>query len=85
MWDVSAASEFDFGSDAICLQVVGEVFLTVGILQGGLDIICHSVPDPFIGTKSFCPCLGFTFAEGQTIFLLQFLADADIPLQPVAV
>ena len=35
--------------------------------------------------KSFCPCLRFAFAEGQTIFLFQFLADADIPLQPVAV
>ena len=29
--------------------------------------------------------MGFAFAEGQTIFLFQFLADADIPLQPVAV
>ena len=34
----------------------------------------------------FCHnCLGFAFAEGQAVFLLQFLADADIPLQPVAV
>ena len=30
-------------------------------------------------------CLGFAFTEGQTVFLLQFLADADIPFQPVAV
>ena len=29
--------------------------------------------------------MGLAFAEGQTIFLFQFLADADIPLQPVAV
>ena len=29
--------------------------------------------------------MGFAFAEGQTVFLLQFLADSDIPLQPVAV
>jgi len=83
--DMSAASEFDFGSDAVCLQVVGEVFPAVGVLQGGLDIIGHFVPGPFIGTESLCPCLGFTFAEGQTVFLLQFLADTDIPLQPVAV
>ena len=83
--DVSAASEFDLCSDAISLQVVGEVFPTVGILQGGLDIICHYVPDPFIGAESLCPRLGFAFAEGQTVFLLQFLADAHIPLQPVAV
>ena len=83
--DVSAASEFDFGSDAVCLQVVGEVFPAVGVFQGGLDIIGHLVSDPFIGAKSFCPCLRFAFAEGQTIFLLQFLADTDIPLQPVAV
>ena len=41
--------------------------------------------DPFIGTESLCPCLGFAFAEGQIVFLLQFLADAHIPLQPVAV
>lgn len=27
--DVSAASEFDFGSDTVSLQVVGEVFPTV--------------------------------------------------------
>ena len=27
--DVSAASELDFGSDAVCLQVVGEVFPAV--------------------------------------------------------
>ena len=57
----------------------------MGILQGGLDIICHSIPDPFIGAESLCPCLGFAFGEGQTEFLLQFLADADIPLQPLAV
>lgn len=85
LWDVSAASEFDFGSDAISLQVVGEVFPAVGVFQGGLDIIGHLVSDPFIGAKSFCPCLGFAFAEDQAVFLLQFLADADIPLQPVAV
>ena len=83
--DVSAASEFDFGSDAISLQVVGEVFPAVGVFQGGLDIIGHLVSDPFIGAESLCPCLGFAFAEGQTVFLLQFLADADIPLQPVTV
>ena len=35
--------------------------------------------------QSLSPCLGFAFAEGQTVFLLQFLADAHIPLQPVAV
>ena len=29
LWDVSAGSELDFGSDAICLQVVGEVFPAV--------------------------------------------------------
>ena len=29
LWDVSAASELDFGSDAVGLQVVGEVFPTV--------------------------------------------------------
>ena len=29
--------------------------------------------------------MGFAFAEGQTVFLLQFLADSDIPLKPVAV
>lgn len=29
--------------------------------------------------------MGFAFAEGQTIFLFQFLADTDIPFQPVAV
>ena len=83
--DVSAASEFDFGSDAVGLQVIGEVFPAVRFLQGGFDIIGHFVSHPFIGAKSFCPCLGFAFAEGQTVFLLQFLADADIPLQPVAV
>ena len=82
---MSAASELDLCIDAISLQIVGEVFPTVRILQGGLDIICHSVPDPFIGAESLRPCLGFAFAEGQTVFLLQFLADADIPLQPVAV
>jgi len=85
LWDMSAASELDFGSDAVCLQVVGEVFPAVGVLQGGLDIIGHFVPSPFIGTQSLCPCLRFAFAEGQTVFLLQFLADADIPFQPVAV
>ena len=37
LWDVSAASEFDFGSDAISLQVVGEVFPTVCVLR----IISH--------------------------------------------
>ena len=83
--NVSAASEFDFGYDAISLQVVGEVFPAVRVLQDGLDIIDHLVYDPFIGAESLCPCLGFAFAEGQTVFLLQFLADADIPLQPVAV
>ena len=83
--DVSATSEFDFGSNAISLQVVGEVFPAVGVFQGGLDIIGHLVSDPFIGAKSFCPCLRFAFAEGQAVFLLQFLADADIPLQPVTV
>ena len=85
MGDLSAASELDLCIDAISLQVVGEVFPTVGILQGGLDIICHSVLDPFIGAESLCPCLGFAFGEGQTVFLLQFLADAHIPLQPLAV
>ncbi len=83
--DVSAASELDLCIDAISLQVVGEVFPAVRILQGGLDIIGQFVFGPFIGAESFCPCLGFTFAEGQTVFLLQFLADAHIPLQPVAV
>ena len=29
LWDMSAASEFDFGSDAVGLQVVGEVFPAV--------------------------------------------------------
>ena len=29
--------------------------------------------------------MGFAFAEGQAVFLLQFLAFADIPFQPVAV
>ena len=29
LWDVSAASELDFGSDAISLQAVGEVFPAV--------------------------------------------------------
>ena len=82
---MSAASEFDLCSDAISLQVVGEVFPAVRILQGGLDIIGHFVSDPFIGTQSLCPCLELAFAEGQTVFLLQFLADADIPFQPVAV
>ena len=38
----------------------------------------------FVRAQSLCSCLGFAFAEGQTVFLLQFLADADIPLQPVA-
>ena len=85
MWNASAASEFDFGSDAVGLQVIGEVFPAVRIFQGRLDIIGHFVPCPFIGAESLCPCLGFAFAEGQTVFLLQFLADADIPLQPVAV
>ena len=82
---MSAASELDFGSDAISLQAVGEVFPAVRILQGGLDIIGQFVFGPFIGAESLCPCLGFAFAEGQTVFLLQFLADSDIPLQPVAV
>ena len=80
-----AASELDLCIDAVGLQVIGEVFPAVGVFQGGLDIIGHLVSDPFIGAKSFCPCLGFAFAEGQTIFHLQFLADSDIPLQPVAV
>ena len=83
--DVSAASELDLCIDAISLQVVGEVFPAVGVFQGGVDIIGHLVSDPFIGAKSFCPCLGFAFAEGHTIFLLQFLAYADIPFQPIAV
>ena len=39
----------------------------------------------FVRAQSLCSCLGFAFAEGQAVFLLQFLADADIPLQPVAV
>ena len=50
-----------------------------------MDIIGHFVPVQFIGTESLCPCLGFAFAEGHTVFLLQFLAYTDIPLQPVAV
>ena len=83
--DVSTASEFDFCLNATSLQVVGEVFPAVGVFQGGLDITGHFVSGPFIETESLCPCLGFAFAEGQTVFLLQFLADADIPLQPVAV
>lgn len=29
LWDVSAASELDFGSDAVGLQVVGEIFPAV--------------------------------------------------------
>ena len=82
---MSAASEFDLCIDTISLQVAGEFFPAVGVLQGGLDIIGHFVPCPFIGAESLCPCLGFAFAEGQTAFLFQFLADADIPLQPVAV
>ena len=32
--DVSTASELDFGSDAVSLQVVGKVFPTMGVLQG---------------------------------------------------
>ncbi len=82
---MSAAPELDFGYDAVCLQVVGEVFPAVGVLQGGLDVIGHFVPGPFIGAEPLCSCLGFAFAEGQIVFLLQFLADADIPLQPVTV
>ena len=50
-----------------------------------LVIVSHFVAGPFIGTESLCPCLGFVFAEGRTVFLLQFLADADIPFQPIAV
>ena len=34
---MSAASEFDFGSDTVSLQVIGEVFPAVWILQGGFD------------------------------------------------
>lgn len=34
LWDASAASEFDFGSDVAGLQVIGEVFPTMGALQG---------------------------------------------------
>ena len=82
---MSAASELDLCIDAISLQVAGEVFPAVGVFQGGLDVIGHFVSHPFIGAESLCPCLGFAFAEGQTVFLLQFLADADIPFQPVAV
>ena len=37
LWDMSAASEFDFGSDTVSLQVIGEVFPAVWILQGGFD------------------------------------------------
>ena len=83
--DVSAASELNLCIDAVGLQVIGEVFPAVGVFQGGLDIIGHLVSDPFIGAESLCPCLGFAFAEGQTVFLLQFLADAHIPLQPITV
>ena len=82
---MSAASEFDLCIDAISLQVAGEVFPTMGALQGGLDVIGHFISHPFIGAESFCPCLGFAFAEGQIVLLLQFLADAHIPFQPVAV
>ena len=82
---MSATSEFDLCIDTISLQVAGEFFPAVEVLQGGLDVTGHFVSCPFIGTESLCPCLGFAFAEGQTVFLLQFLADADIPLQPVAV
>ena len=59
--DVSAASELDLCIDAISLQVVGEVFPVVGVLQGGFYIISHFVSHPFIGTESLCPCLGFAF------------------------
>ena len=83
--DVSTASEFDFCLNATSLQVVGEVFPAVGVFQGGLDITGHFVSGPFIETESLCPCLGFAFAEGQTVFLLQFLTDANIPFQPIAV
>ena len=76
MWDLSAASELDLRIDAISLQVVGEVIPVVGVLQGGFYIISHFVSHPFIGTESLCPCLGFAFTEGQTVFLFQFLADA---------
>ena len=85
LWDVSAASEFEFCIDTISLQVVGEVFPVVGVLQGGFYIISHFVSHPFIETESLCPCLGLAFPEGQAVFLLQFLAYADIPLQPVSV
>ena len=34
LWDLSAASEFDLCIDALSLQVVGEVFPTMGALQG---------------------------------------------------
>ena len=85
LWDLSAASELDLCIDAISLQVVGEVFPVVGVLQGGFYIISHFVSHPFIGTESLCPYLGFAFTEGQTVFLFLFLADAHIPFQPVAV
>ena len=49
-----------------------------------LVIVNHFVVGSFIGAEFLRPCLGFAFAEGQTVFLLQFLADADIPFQPVA-
>ena len=85
MGDVGAASELDLCIDAISLQVAGEVFPAVGVFQGGLDITGHFVSGPFIGAESFCPCLGFAFAEGQIVFLFEFLADTDIPFQPVTV
>lgn len=83
--DVRAASELDLGFDAVGLQVSGEGFPTGGFLQGRFDIVCHFISGTFIGAEFLCPCLGFAFAEGQAVFLFEFLADTDIPFQPIAV
>ena len=53
--------------------------------EAGLDIFNHLVSCSFIRAEPLFPCLGLALAKDQIVFLLQFLADADIPLQPVAV
>ena len=53
--------------------------------DAGLDIFNHLVSCSFIRAEPLCPCLGLALAKDQIVFLLQFLADVDIPLQPVAV
>ena len=83
--DVRATSELDLGFDAVGFQVGGEGFPAGGCLQGGFHIVCHFISGTFIRAELLCPCLGFAFAKGQTVFLLESLTDTDIPFQPVAV